>query len=152
MIEYRNINPEDTLAVTEYALRALRVVAVNEPLHVAPLKVREAVSFFAKDASGRHFNLAAFENRICVGAIAAFTAEMMYFERQEAHIMFCHASVPGIGWRLIREMMAWMRAEPRIRRVTWLMNKGEIGDRMARAITQRLGFDAMRLQTLVSYK
>lgn len=142
---YRRITREDQLAVTSYALDALRVVSAEEPLHIAPLKVREAVSFFAKDSSGLHFNLAAFDDRICVGAIAAFTAEMTYFERQEAHVMFAHAAVPGVGMRLVRELLAWLRGEPRLRRLTWAMNPGAMGDRMLSVLQRRLGFKQVQM-------
>lgn len=146
---YRAITREDALAVTSYALDALRVVSADEPMHIAPMKVREAVSFFAKDASGNHFNLAAFEDRICVGAIAAFTAEMTYFERQEAHIMFAHATVPRVGIRLIRELLAWFKREPRLRRITWAMNPGAMGDRMLDVLARRHGFKSIQMLCMV---
>jgi hypothetical protein len=148
---YRAITREDTLAVTEYALRVLREAAQDEPLHVAPLKVRDAVAFFANKGQG-HFNLAAFEDKKVVGALALYVGEMPFFERCEGSVYFCHASVPGVGFRLIGEMMAWVRADLRIRRVQWLMNKGETGDRMGKAIARRYGFDAQRLETLVFFK
>jgi hypothetical protein len=84
---YRAITREDTLAVTEYALRVLREAAKDEPLHVAPLKVRDAVAFFANKGQG-HFNLAAFEDKKVVGALALYVGEMPFFERCEGSVYF----------------------------------------------------------------
>lgn len=143
MTDFRSITRDDVPEVAAYALAALREVAPDGRVRISPLKVRDAVAFFAKDTSGLHFNLAAFELHGCVGAIAAVTAEMTYFERQEAHVMFARATLPGVGMKLIRELVGWVRAEPRLRRVVWAMNPSAMGSRMERVITRRLGFESV---------
>lgn len=150
MIDYRRINREDVDAVSAFALRALTFVAGDEDrLHIAPAKVKNSVAYFAKSGA-EHFQLAAFEDHVCVGAIAAFSAEMAYFERKEAHVAFCYSTRVGVGMRLARSLMAWAKADMLIRRVTWTMNVGEYGERMARVINRRFGFEPY--QTLVWVK
>lgn len=143
MTDFRSITNEDVPAVTEYALRVLRAIANDERLRVAPMKVQDAVRYFARTSG--HFNLAAFDDKLCVGAIAAFAGEMAYFERQEAHVMFCHATLPGVGMKLIREMMAWVRSEPRLRRIVWAMNPSSVGERTTNVLGRRLGFKPLNL-------
>jgi hypothetical protein len=148
VIAYRSINREDVLGVTEFSLRALRRVAADEPLHVAPMKVRDAVKFFAHDISGQHFNLAVFDDGKVLGACALYAAEMAYFERREVHVMFCFAEQPMVLRRLAREMVAWFTAQPSLRRLAWAMNPGS--DRMIAFLAKQFGF--RKDDMLVLYK
>lgn len=144
MIEYRRIRPNDVPSVTAFALEVLRRECGDAALHIAPLKVQHAVRFFAADTSGRHFNLAAFRDGEPVGAMALLTAEMTYFEREEAHVVMAFASVPLTIRRLVADAMAWFRSEPRLRRILWPQNTA--GARFVE-FTGRFGFASTPMLT-----
>ena len=153
VIELRSITSADVSAVAGLALEVLREQAEELPVHISAPKVLAAVKFFAEAPPGEHFQRAAFtDDGHCVGAMAALVSEMPFFERCEAQVYFCYAKAPGVGVRLIRKMLDWVKREPRIRRVTWLMNRNEVGERMARVIARRFKFDPGRLETLVLYR
>lgn len=146
MIDYRTITPADVPAVTGFALDALHWAVRDEPLHIDANKVVAAVMYFA--ITPGHFQVAAFDKGKCVAALAAYVAEMPWFERSEAHVVFCLSTVPGIGIRMIRDLLSWAHSDMRVRRITWLMNDG--ADRMPHVIKRRFGFS--KRETLVWYK
>lgn len=136
MIEYRRIELADVAAVTAFACRAI-ASAGDIPLRVYPAKIAGAVAHFAEQPG--HFQMAAFENGLPVAAVAALVSEMPFHERCEAHVCICFSTVAGAGMRLIRALVAWFRADFRLRRLVWAMNPG-FDARLTR-LAARLGFE-----------
>lgn len=144
MIEYRRIRIADVQAFTEFALGAIP----DEPeVAIGRAKVVSMVSFFA--IHHEHFQLAAFKDGVPVAGIACLVSEMPFHERGEGTIIFCYATEPGVGYRLLRALMRWVEHDMRIRRVSWAMNRGF--DERIRKLARRLGFTHEH-PTLMYYK
>lgn len=136
MIDYRPIVSEDVPAVTALALEALRFGMGESALTVSPAKVQGMVQGFADEPG--HFQLAAFKDGQPVGAIAAYVAEMPFFDWCEAHVLMCYCNEPHAGTRLIKAMLDWVNSELRIRRVIWAMNDG--AEKFSRVLQRRFAF------------
>ena len=133
---YRPMTAEDVPAVTALALEALRFGMGDAPLTVSPDKVRGMVAGFASEPG--HFHLIAFKGDAPVGAIAAYAAEMPFFDWCEAHVVMCYCTEPRAGTPLIKAMLAWVKSELRIRRVIWAMNDG--AEKFSRVLQRKFGF------------
>lgn len=133
---YRPLIEADVPAVTELALEALRFGMGDVRLTISPDKVRGMVAGFATQPG--HFNLIAFKDESPVGAIAAYVAEMPFFDWSEAHIAMCYCTEPRAGTPLIKAMLRWVESELRIRRVIWAMNDG--AEKFSRVLQRRYGF------------
>jgi hypothetical protein len=149
MTVYRRITAADIDAIVDFAAQALR--PERYPLVFSPAKVRSAVEFFA--ASRDSFQLAAFDDGKPVGAIAATVAEMLWFERHEAHVVMLYATQPGVGFVLMRRLLEWAGSSPMIRRVLWAQNPGADArtSMFAERCARRSGFAAgvVSMQTFV---
>lgn len=144
MIEYRRARLTDVDAVAALAMAALP----DEPeVAVSAHKVMAMVTFFA--VHREQYQLAAFKDGVAVAGVAMLVSEMPFHERGEGTIVFCYAKEPGTGFRLLREMMAWVKNDMRIRRVSWAMNRGF--DERLRHLAHRLGFSSEH-PTLMYYK
>lgn len=133
----RRVTEADVPAVADFAIEGMRA-GLYPGVRLSRAKVEAVIRHFAGSASD--FNLVAFDDagRV-VGAVAAAVAEMLWFERCEAHVVMCRAVVPGVGRRLLRELRTWVEADMRIRRVLWPMEAG--GDPRIPKLAERLGFD-----------
>jgi len=101
------------------------------------------------DPKSPHFHLAAFNNGLVVGAIAAYVVEMPFFERCEAHVVMCRATQPGAGRILIRKMNEWFEGNMMVRRVIFPLE--ENADPRQALLLARFGF--VRAQTnVIKYK
>ena len=133
---YRLATPEDNAELVRFALDALQRQK-TPGLLISPSKVEACVRHFTS-TEGDFQQVAVQDGRI-VAAVAALVTEMPFFERCEAHIYFCWSVVPGAGMRLMRSLMAWFKADFRLRRLVWAMNEGA---RPMQGLAARLGFHA----------
>jgi hypothetical protein len=117
---YRPITAADVDAIVAFAVVGLQ--PERHPHVFSPAKMRAAVEHFAR--SERDFQLAAFDGERVVGAIAATLAEMLWFERAEAHVVMLYATVPGVGATLVKRLLAWADDQPIVRRIVWAQNDG----------------------------
>lgn len=115
MIQYRRITAAEVDALAAFAIEGMP--AADHPhLRIDPGKVRAVVQHFVN--SPNDFQLAAFDGPVIVGGIAAAVAEMMYFERAEAHVVMCQArGRPGVGRVLLQALLDWANADMRIRQI-----------------------------------
>jgi RimJ/RimL family protein N-acetyltransferase len=135
VIEYRRIRLTDVDAMAEFALSAIP----DEPeLAVSATKVVAMVTFIA--IHREHFQMAAFKDGIPVAGVAMLVHEMPFHDRGEGSIIFCYATEPGVGYRLLRALIRWVNDDMRVRRVTWSMNRGF--DERLRKLARRLGFQS----------
>ena len=146
MIEYRKAIDTDVDALASLARDGLHA-AEAFPLHIDMHKIRQTICSFVQMPG--HFQLAAFDQGRPVAAIAMYVSEMPFFERAEGTVMMCYSIRPGAGMQLVREMMRFVAADIRIRRVMWSMNEG--ADRLSAMIARRFGFKH-RHDNLVFYK
>lgn len=144
MIEYRRIRSTDVTVFTRFALSAIP----DEPeVAVSMEKVLAMVSFFA--LHHEHYQMAAFKDGAPVAGVAMLVSEMPFHERGEGTIVFCYSKEAGAGYRVLRELMRWVNADMRVRRVSWSMNRGF--DERLRGLAQRLGFQSEH-PTMMFYK
>jgi hypothetical protein len=153
MTVYRRIVPQDVPRVTDLALRAL-ASSGEYPLHPSRPKVERMVGHFAVDRAS--FGMAAFtEDNLPVAAIALYVLESPFYERHEGHVVMCWSEDPGTGMRLIRQMMDWVKADIRVRRVIWAMNESDgvhsVAHRFGELVKRRFGFRSSH-DNLVYYK
>lgn len=85
------------------------------PLVLSPQRVREVMHHVM--STTRDFHLAAFDGQQMVGGVAAVVTPMLWFERSEANVVMCRAVRPGVGRRLIDDLIRWAREDMRIKRV-----------------------------------
>ena len=118
-MEYRRITEADVPQAMAFAVDGLRPERI--PLVFSRYRTEAIVRHFS--TSDSDFQLAAFadDGRI-VGMIAAAVADMPFFERGEAHVFVLYATVPGVGRALIRELLKWFKASPRVQRLIWAQN------------------------------
>lgn len=135
-MEIRRLNPSDIEAVTAFAIRGLRPDLY--PGHLDMNKVRTTVRHFCYSASDWH--LAAFEGGEVVGICAVQVSEQPWFERCQGTVVALFATVPGVGWRLVRELMSWYGEQPMLRRLYWPL-EFDVEPRMMR-IAERFGFNS----------
>jgi hypothetical protein len=114
-VNFRPITAADLPTVEAFAIEGLRPDLY--PLHLSRDKVRAVIGHFAKP--NNDFSLAAFDGEQMVGGIAAVVQEQLWFERHEAIVVMCYATVPGVGRTLVRRLMEWVSDEPRVRVVRW---------------------------------
>ena len=113
-VEYRRIAPADDLwDLTAFTIEGMRPHLY--PMRLSHEKVRATIAHFRQSHSD--FHLAAFDGSSIVGGIAAVAHESMFFERFDATVVMCRATVPGVGRRLIGALKAWIDDDMRIRRV-----------------------------------
>lgn len=144
-MEFRRVLPADVEAVADFAIQGLRPNLY--PLHVSREKVRAMIAHFGQ--SRIDFNLGAFEDGKPVGIVAVLVSELPWFERREACIVALYATRPGVGWKLLREVFAWYRAEPLLRRLTWPL-EFDVAPRMLK-IAERYGFNSSNVN-MTHYK
>ena len=135
MIEYRRIRLTDVDELSAFARAAM---PDEDEFVVSAEKVVSMVTFFA--VHHEHFQLAAFKDGNVVAGVAMLVTEMPFYERGEGSIVFCYATEPGTGYRLLRALVQWVNRDMRVRRVTWSMNRGF--DERMRKIARRLGFQS----------
>jgi hypothetical protein len=115
-VNFRRITSRDIEVVASYAIEGMQPGLY--PLHVDRAKVRAVIGAFV-EPSHDNFQLAAFVGDKMVGGIAAAVMPLLFFERCEAHVVMCRATLPGAGLRLLRALRQWADADMRIRRVVW---------------------------------
>lgn len=84
-------------------------------MRLSPEKVHATIEHFMRSHSD--FHLAAFDGERIVGGIAATVYESMFFERCDATVVMCRATLPGVGRRLIGALKEWADDDMRVRRV-----------------------------------
>lgn len=113
-MEYRRITIEDVPKVSAFAIEGMRV-ELYPGINLSRLKVEFVTKHFAE--SWADFHLVAFDGAgKVVGAIAAVVSEILFFDRAEAHVVMCRATVPGVGRRLIAALRRWVDTDDRVRR------------------------------------
>jgi hypothetical protein len=117
-VDYRRITAQDIDQVLAFAIEGLRPERV--PLNFSRYRTEAIVRHFQTCESD--FHLAAFDGERLVGLIAAAVADMPFFERGEAHVFVLYATVPGVGRVLIRRILEWFKASPRVQRLLWAQN------------------------------
>ena len=133
---FRRIAAGDVGQVADYAIEGMKPGLY--PLHVDRPKVVAVVKGFIEPSHDR-FQLAAFVGDTMVGGIAAVVMPLLFFQRCEAHVVMCRATLPGVGLRLLRTLRRWADADMRIRRVVWPM-EFHADPRIAK-LAARAGFD-----------
>lgn len=144
-MEFRRLKPSDIEAVTAFAVQGMRPDLY--PGHLDMNKVRTTVRHFCHSASDWH--LAAFEGDQVVGICAVQVSEQPWFERHQATVVALYAVVPGVGRRLVRELMAWYGEQPMLRRLHW-PQEFDVRPSMLR-YAERLGFNSSNV-VLSHYK
>lgn len=119
-VEFRRLKPSDIEAVTAFAVQGMRPDLY--PGHLDMNKVRTTVRHFCHSASDWH--LAAFDGDQVVGICAVQVSEQPWFERHQATVVALYAVVPGVGRRLVRDLMAWYGEQPMLRRLHWPQERG----------------------------
>lgn len=140
MTIYRRITADDIEPMAAFAIEGMGLGA-DDNVRLSMAKMRSVIAHFVNSRSD--FHLVAFDNGRIVGGIAACVAEMMFFERCEAHVVLCQArGEPGVGAVLIKAMKAWADADMRIRRVQF---PEELGARPGFArLLRRFGFNRVQ--------
>lgn len=114
MITYRRATEDDVQALADFAIAGLR--PERQPMLMSPEKIEATIRHFTGPSD---FSLMAEAGGRIVGAIAVMVTEMLWFERCEAHIVMCRATMAGVGRELLRRAMAWCDDDTRIQRVLW---------------------------------
>ena len=113
-MEYRRITLAEVPSVAGFAIEGMRV-DLYPGIELSKLKVEFVTKHFAE--SWADFHLVAFDGTgKVVGAIAAVVSELLFFDRAEAHVVMCRATVPGVGRRLIAALRKWVDSDDRVRR------------------------------------
>ena len=149
-MDYRRITPDDVPQALAFAIEGLRPERV--PLVFSRARTQAVVEHFQRSATD--FHLAAFDGDRMVGLIAAAIADMPFFERCEAHVYVLYATVPGVGRALIRQMLEWFKATPRLQRLVWVQNPDadKRTHRYARWIARQRGVTVVEHRMQVFYK
>jgi hypothetical protein len=113
-VEYRRITTDEVPAVAAYAMEGMRL-DLYPALRVSTIKVQFVTQHFAQ--SLQDFHLVAFDRGRIAGAIAAAVQEPLFFDRAEAHVVMCRATVPGAGRALIAALRKWADGAVAVRRV-----------------------------------
>lgn len=114
-MELRRLRPNDLEPVANYAIEGMRPELV--PLVLSRERVRSVIRHI--ETSQQDFHLVAEHDGQIVGAIAAITSPMLWFERWEATVVMCRATFPGAGAEMVRRLMAWAKDDPRVKRVVF---------------------------------
>jgi hypothetical protein len=113
MVEYRRIQPAYAAQAAAFAIQGMRPDLY--PMRLSREKIDGTIAHFMQSTSD--FHLAAFEGERIVGGIAAVAHESPFFERCDATVVMCRATLPGVGRALVAAMKAWADDDIRIRRV-----------------------------------
>lgn len=119
MIQYRRLTADDVETVAAFMAEGMQ--PSRFPLAYSRDKVLQVVRHFMQ--SENDFHCLAFDGDRLVGVIAAAVAEMLYFERGEAHICALYATKPGVGRQLLRDLIHHMDERFSIRRIVWAHNE-----------------------------
>jgi len=140
VITYRRITAAEIEPLADFAIQGM-ALDHHAGLRLSRPKVVSVISHFVN--SNSDFQLAAFDGNRIVGGIAACVAEMMFFERAEAHVVMCQArGVPGVGRELLSSLMAWADHDMRVRQVQF---PEEFGARPGFArLLRRYGFNRVQ--------
>lgn len=112
-IEYRRIQPVDAAQAAAFAIEGMRPDLY--PMRLSQEKVEATIEHFMRSTSD--FHLAAFDGDRVVGGIAATVYESPFFERCDATVVMCRATLPGVGRKLVAALKTWAEDDIRIRRV-----------------------------------
>lgn len=150
-MEYRRITEADVPQALAFAIEGLQPERV--PLVFSRYRTEAIVRHFATCESDFHLGAFDDEGRV-VGLIAAAVADMPFFERGEAHVFVLYATVPGVGRVLIRQLLQWFKASPRVQRLIWAQNPGadHRTHRFARWCGRQQGATVMESTMQVFYK
>lgn len=133
---YRRATAADVPAMVDFAIEGMRP-QLSPHLRLSRDRVETMVHHFVTSVDD--FNLGAFEGRTPVAAVAAFVQPNLWFERHEAHVVICRSTHPGAGARCIRALMAWAKADIRIRQVSFALEPDADGRQLA-MLQRRFGF------------
>jgi hypothetical protein len=125
-------------AVVAFAIEGMRPTLYPHVILSEP-KVRAMVDHLARGGP-RVFQAAAFdEGGHVLALVGAVVQPMLWFERDEAHVVVCRSIVPGLGAKLIGQMMAWAAAKMNVRQVSFAMEPDADGRQLA-MLRRRFGF------------
>ena len=144
-IEFRPAHKGDVDRLVPFVTEGMRA----DLYPMVPSRAKIAATVNGVIASPTNFNLMAVDTGRVVGAIAAVVAEIMFFERFEAHVIVCRATVPGVGRKMIAALRQWADSNIMIRRVQ--VPQEFHADPRALKLLARYGFD-QRVTTCVYYK
>lgn len=112
-IDYRRIGPGDVEQAASFAIQGLRPELY--PMRLSSAKIEASLKHFMHSTSD--FHMAAFDGPRIVGGIAAAVYESMFFERCDATVVMCRATLPGVGRALVSAMKSWAEDDFRVRRL-----------------------------------
>lgn len=135
MTTYRFATIADIPRLASYAIEGLR--PERQQMVLSRPKVEATISHFVHSRSD--FSLMAEADGQIVGAIAVLVADMLWFERCEAHVVMCRATKPGVGRELIHRAMQWAWADMRIQRVLWSLE--DDAPRATARLARMVGFE-----------
>lgn len=138
-IDYRRIGPGDVEQAASFAIQGLRPELY--PMRLSPAKIEATLKHFMHSTSD--FHMAAFDGPRIVGGIAAAVFESPWFERCDATVVMCRATLPGVGRKLIGMLKAWAADDFRVRRVMFPL-EFDADARMQRLLA-RYGFGTAQL-------
>lgn len=133
-IDYRRIWPSDIDQLTAFAIDGLRPGLY--PMRLSPTKIDATIRHFMQSTSD--FHMAAFDGGRIVGGIAATVYESPFFERCDATVVMCRATLPGVGRRLIAALKGWADDDFRVRRVFFPLEFD--ADKRMQRLLARYGF------------
>lgn len=138
-MEYRRLTLDDVDQAATFAVRGLRPQLY--PLHLSRLKIDNTLRHLV--ASETDFHQFAFKDGGIVGGVAALVSEIPFFERKQATVVMLFATAPGTGWHLVRQLFAWYRSDPMLRRLLWAFEFD--ADPRMMPIAERFGFNSFNV-------
>ena len=88
-------------------------------------------------SAANNFAYVAVKNGIIVGAVCALVHPMMFYERSQASVIQFYCKAPGMGVKLLRELMQWADSRPVIKMVCFTLD-AKADPRIGKLLT-RLG-------------
>jgi len=107
----RPATPADIPAIVEIAVESVS----QNPI---PVRIdRKAIAETTRNAisGAAHFLWVAEKDGEVVGAVGAMSQPSFWHERQQCSVMLYYTRVPGLGARLLRELVRWVKSRPAIK-------------------------------------
>ena len=138
MMDIRTITHGDADAATTFAIEGMRPHLYPHVI-LSEAKVRAMVDHIVRGGS-KVFGMGAFDgDGRLVALVAAVVQPMLWFERDEAHVVVCRSTVPGAGVALIRKLMEWAQGQMFVRQISFAMEPDADGRQLA-MLQRRFGF------------
>jgi len=118
----RKAKPSDIGKIVELGIESLEKNDPYPELRISREKVKEMATEMVSGAS--HFAWVDEQDGEVVGAVCAYTSEILFHERKQADVLMYYARSPGGGGWLLKQLIRWWKGRPGIKMMSIVLEEG----------------------------